>query len=53
MQVLLEFYDVVTRTLKPELSPREAQREVRAFLPWSPIEVMSVPPFRGRFDYAA
>ena len=39
MQVLLEFYAVVTRTLKPGLSPREAQREVRAFLPWSPIEI--------------
>jgi hypothetical protein len=35
VQVLLEFYAVVTRTLKPELSPRE----LRAFLPWSPIEI--------------
>jgi hypothetical protein len=35
VQVPLEFYAVVTRTLKPELSPRE----LRAFLPWSPIEI--------------
>jgi len=39
VQVLQEFYAVVTRKLKPGLSPVEAQLEIRAFLPWSPIEI--------------
>jgi predicted nucleic acid-binding protein len=39
VQVLQEFYVTVTRKLRPGLSAADAQREVRAFLPWSPVEV--------------
>jgi predicted nucleic acid-binding protein len=39
MQVLQEFYVTVTRKLRPGLPPNEAQREVRALLPWSPVEI--------------
>lgn len=39
VQVLQEFYVTVTRKLRPGLSASEAQREVRALLPWSPIEI--------------
>jgi predicted nucleic acid-binding protein len=38
VQVLQEFYVTVTRKLRPGLTPSDAQREVRAFLPWSPVE---------------
>lgn len=38
VQVLQEFYVTVTRKLRPGLSPAEAQREVRSFLPWAPVE---------------
>lgn len=39
VQVLQEFYVTVTRKLRPGLSPIDAQREVRSFLPWSPVEI--------------
>lgn len=39
VQVLQEFYVTVTRKLRPGMSPLEAQREVRALLPWGPIEI--------------
>lgn len=38
VQVLQEFYVTVTRKLRPGMSPADAQREVRAFLPWGPVE---------------
>jgi predicted nucleic acid-binding protein len=34
VQVLQEFYVTVTRKLRPGMSPSEAQREVRALMPW-------------------
>ncbi len=39
IQVLQEFYVTVTRKLSPGMSHNEAQREVRALLPWGPIEI--------------
>ncbi len=39
IQVLQEFYATVTRKLRPGLTAAEAQREVRALLPWAPIEI--------------
>lgn len=39
VQVLQEFYVTVTRKLSPGMSQVEAQREVRALLPWGPIEI--------------
>lgn len=39
LQVMQEFYNTITRKLRPGLSPAEAQKEVRAFLPWSPLEI--------------
>lgn len=39
VQVMQEFYVTVTRKLRPGLSRDLAQREARAFLPWSPIEI--------------
>jgi predicted nucleic acid-binding protein len=38
VQMLQEFYVTGARKLRPGLSATEAQREVRALLPWSPIE---------------
>jgi len=37
VQVLNEFYSVVTRKLTPGLSHQEAQNEVRDFLTWQPL----------------
>jgi predicted nucleic acid-binding protein len=42
IQVLQEFYVTVTRKLRPGLTTAEAQREVRALLPWAPIEINPV-----------
>ncbi len=39
MQVLQEFYVTVTRKLRPGLPAIDAQREVRALLSWSPVEI--------------
>ncbi len=41
IQVLQEFYVTVTRKLRPGMSQRDAQIEVRALLPWGPIEINS------------
>jgi predicted nucleic acid-binding protein len=41
IQVLQEFYVTVTRKLRPGTSQAEAQRDVRALLPWGPIEISS------------
>jgi predicted nucleic acid-binding protein len=42
VQVLQEFYVTVTRKLRPGMSPAEAQREVRALMPWAPSEINSL-----------
>lgn len=39
VQVLQELYITLTRKLKPGLAPDAAQIEVRALLPWMPIEI--------------
>lgn len=39
VQVLQEFYVTLTRKLRPGLTPDEARVEVRALLPWQPIEI--------------
>jgi predicted nucleic acid-binding protein len=39
IQVLQEFYVTLTRKLRPGLTPDEARVEVRALLPWQPIEI--------------
>lgn len=39
VQVLQELYATLTRKLKPGLPPFAAQVEVRALLPWLPIEI--------------
>ena len=36
IQVLQEYYQVVTRRLKPGLSPSEARQEVRELMTWRP-----------------
>lgn len=38
VQVLEEFYVTLTRKLRPGLPPDRAREEVRALLPWQPIE---------------
>lgn len=38
VQVLQEFYVTLTRKLRPGLPPERAREEVRALLPWHPIE---------------
>ncbi len=38
IQVLQEFYVTLTRKLRPGLRPEEARAEVRALMPWEPIE---------------
>ena len=39
VQVLQELYFTLTRKHQPGLPPHDAQVEVRAFLPWMPIEI--------------
>ncbi len=39
VQVLQEFYVTLTRKLRPGLTPEEARADVRALLPWRPIEI--------------
>ncbi len=39
VQVLQEFYATTTRKLRPGLAAADAQREVRALLTWSPVEI--------------
>ena len=39
VEVLQELYVTLTRKLKPGLAPDAAQVEVRALLPWAPIEI--------------
>lgn len=39
VQVLQEFYVILTRKLRPGLPPAEARAEVRALLPWQPLEI--------------
>jgi len=39
VQVLQELYVTLTRKLRPGLSSEEARAEVRALLPWRPIEI--------------
>lgn len=39
VQVLQELYVTLTRKLKPGLTAAAAQTEVRALLPWSPLEI--------------
>jgi len=42
VQVLQELYVTLTRKLRPGLPPAEARAEVRALLPWQPIEIAPV-----------
>jgi predicted nucleic acid-binding protein len=37
VQVLNEYYHVVTRRLRPGIPPEEAQQEIREFLTWAPV----------------
>ena len=39
MQVLQEFYSVLTRKLKPGIAAPEARRVVRALAAWSPLSI--------------
>jgi len=39
IQVLEEFYEVVTRRLSPGLAPAEAQQEVRELFAWQPLPI--------------
>ncbi len=50
VQVLQEFYVTVTRKLRPCMSHAEAQREVRALLPWGPILRTNTVVASQRFD---
>ena len=36
-QVLVEFYRVATRKLKPAMKPQLAEEYARTFLPWDPV----------------
>jgi predicted nucleic acid-binding protein len=38
-QVLNEYYQVVTRRLRPGLSSHEAQEEIREFFAWKPVVI--------------
>lgn len=42
VQVLQELYVTLTRKLQPGLAPEEARAEVRALLPWHPLEIAPV-----------
>jgi len=42
VQVLSEYYQIVTRKLRPGLDPNQARRDVRNFLAWHPASVDGV-----------